>query len=199
VSVAPGGGPISIGVATTSACTWTPLTSASFIAVTSPAGQSGSGTATFSVAGNTGAARSGSVTIGGQIVTVNQGAAVAAPPPSGSDGLLGNWSGTITMNVGCAAGLPLTYTWTGTFRAGGATGTELVITVPNTPITGRVFPVTLSGNSIAFSVPFDSTYNFTGIVGSDRRSIPNGSFVGSNCAPTGTAIIPSGSWTGIHQ
>jgi len=198
VSVASGGGPINIGVSTTSACVWTPLTSSSFIAVTSPAGQSGSGTATFSVAANTGAARAGAVTIAGQTVTVNQSAA-AATPPSGSDALFGNWSGTITMNVGCAAGLPLTYTWTGTFRAGGATGTELVITVPNTPITGRVFPVTLSGNSIAFSVPFDSTYNFTGIVGSDRRSIPNGSFVGSNCAPAPATIIPSGSWTGIHQ
>jgi hypothetical protein len=199
VSVGAAGGPTSLTVTTGNACVWTGLTGSSFITMTSAAGITGSGNLTFTVAANTGAARTGTVTAGGQTVTVNQAAGTTPQPPAANDAIFGNWAGTITMTVGCVPALPLTYTWTGVIRAGGATGTELLITVPNTPISGQVFPVTLTNNSISFSVPFDSLYTFTGTVGSDRRSIPTGSFTGTNCRPTGTAVLPSGTWTGIHQ
>lgn len=200
VSVGAAGGPTSLTVTTGNACVWTGLTGSSFITMTSAAGITGSGNLTFTVAANTGAARTGTVTAGGQTVTINQAAGTPPPaPPAANDAILGNWAGTITMTVGCVPNLPLTYTWTGVIRVGGATGTELLITVPNTPISGQVFPVTLVNNSISFTVPFDSLYTFTGTVGTDRRSIPTGSFTGTNCRPTGAAINPSGTWTGIHQ
>jgi len=68
----------SVTVTTASGCAWT--TSSSPWIATAPAGASGSGTATisFTVSQNTGAARSGSLSIAGQTLTVSQAAALPA-------------------------------------------------------------------------------------------------------------------------
>jgi hypothetical protein len=53
-------------------CGWTAVSNAAFIAVTSGGSGTGNGTVTVSIDANTGAARSGTLTIAGQTVTVNQ-------------------------------------------------------------------------------------------------------------------------------
>jgi len=66
-----GGDTINVTVTGAATCSWTATSNSSFLTV--PAGTTtGSGTAAVTVAGNGGAARSGTVTIGGQTVTITQ-------------------------------------------------------------------------------------------------------------------------------
>jgi len=71
------GGPGSIAVtASAGTCTWTASANDGWLTVTGGASGTGNGTVTFTVAANTGAARSGTLTIGGQTFTVTQAAPV---------------------------------------------------------------------------------------------------------------------------
>jgi hypothetical protein len=78
-SVAAAGGSGSIAVEVPSACSWGARSNVSWIAITSAADHTGNGTVTFTVAANTGAARTGTIAIGNRTFTVTQ-AAAAAPP-----------------------------------------------------------------------------------------------------------------------
>jgi hypothetical protein len=69
---APGGSASVTVTATQSSCPWTAASNASWIALTSSASNTGSGTVTFQVDRNTGASRSGTLTIAGRTVTVTQ-------------------------------------------------------------------------------------------------------------------------------
>jgi hypothetical protein len=69
-SVAAAGGSSSFGISAPAGCTWTALSNAGWI-TTSSSG-SGNGTINYSVAANTGPARSGTISAGGQLFTVNQ-------------------------------------------------------------------------------------------------------------------------------
>lgn len=60
-------------------CAWTATSNASWLTITSGASGTGSGTVGYSVAVNSGAARTGTITAGGQTFTVNQAEASAAP------------------------------------------------------------------------------------------------------------------------
>jgi hypothetical protein len=82
-----GGGTGNIAVtAQGTACTWTAGTSDPFIAIASGSQGTGSGTVTVAVAANTGAFRSGTVTVAGRTITVTQDAAgvcvISLSPPS---------------------------------------------------------------------------------------------------------------------
>jgi all-beta uncharacterized protein len=70
VKINSSGGSADITVATVSNCSWTATSNASFI--TTSASGAGTGTATVTATANGGASRSGTVTIGGQTVTVTQ-------------------------------------------------------------------------------------------------------------------------------
>ena len=62
-----------MSVSTGTACSWTASNSASWVTITSGPGGTGNGTVHFSVAANTtGAARSASLTVGGQSVLLSQ-------------------------------------------------------------------------------------------------------------------------------
>jgi len=86
------GGSSSVAVsASVSTCAWTAISNVSWIAVVSGASGIGNGVSGYLVAANTGAQRSGTLTIGGQTFTVDQAAYVPPPqPPSGClyDGML---------------------------------------------------------------------------------------------------------------
>lgn len=79
-SVSGSGGTVTVTVTTGSSCAWTATSNASFITVTAGASGTGNGTVTATVAASSGAARSGTLTIGGQTVTIAQdaGAGISA-------------------------------------------------------------------------------------------------------------------------
>ena len=86
-SVAAVGGNGSVSVTASSACSWTARSDATWITIASGASGSGNGTVGYSVAPNAGgAARTGTLTIGGQSFTVNQ--AVASGPILFSGGVV---------------------------------------------------------------------------------------------------------------
>jgi hypothetical protein len=71
------GGSGSFTVTTAASCAWSAVSSVSWI-TTSSSG-SGNGTVNFTVAANTGSARTGTITVGGQTFTVSQGAPSGCP------------------------------------------------------------------------------------------------------------------------
>ena len=62
----------SVNVVATNGCAWTASSNASFLSITSGASGSGSGSVTYQVAANSGATRSGTLTIAGQPFTVTE-------------------------------------------------------------------------------------------------------------------------------
>lgn len=101
------GGPGSVSVSTTTGCGWTAASSVGWISVIGGASSSGSGPVNFSVAANTGGARTGTLTIAGQTFTVSQAAPVTCnydiSPRNTSIGVLGGTgSFTVTTTTGCA-------------------------------------------------------------------------------------------------
>ena len=106
------GGSATVNVTTTSGCGWTAASNAGFITVTSGVSGTGNGVVGFSVASNTGAARSGTLTIAGQTYTVNQSAgtpgsiAITTPPVLAP----GNVGSTYSVTLSATGGKP-PYVW----------------------------------------------------------------------------------------
>jgi len=71
----------SVSLNAAAGCAWTAKSNAPWISVTSAESGSGPATVVLSVLANTGSARTGTATIGGQVLSVSQAAGAAAPPP----------------------------------------------------------------------------------------------------------------------
>lgn len=82
LTVSPAGGTIAAGVSALNGCTWSASVNVPWISVTSGARGNGDGSATFSVAANTGPLRSANIVIAGQAFPVTQDASgsVKTPP-----------------------------------------------------------------------------------------------------------------------
>jgi Beta-propeller repeat/Putative binding domain, N-terminal len=68
------GGTVAISVSAPSGCAWTAVSKATWLSIQSGASGSGGGVVVVKIAPNSGSARTGTVTIAGQTLTVNQGA-----------------------------------------------------------------------------------------------------------------------------
>ncbi len=108
-TVSAAGGPQSVTVTAIAGCTWSAASNASWLVVTAGGTGNSNGTVTFQVAPNTGATRSGTLTIAGQTLTVAQDAVgtgsctPAIQPTSQSIAAAGGTgSSTVTSNPGCA-------------------------------------------------------------------------------------------------
>jgi hypothetical protein len=175
------GASATLSVTTGSGCAWTVTNnSQSFVSVTTPASQSGPGTVSFTVPANTGADRTGTLTIAGQNIVINQ---------ASNDPLFGNWRGNIVKGNGCPAALPATVEWTGTFRRTSLATTELVISIPQALVFNQVIPITFNGSNLQLGVQLDTLYSFAATLAGDRRSL-SGTFTGGSC---------SGTWNGTRQ
>ncbi len=106
------GGSGTVNVVTTAGCGWAAASNASFITVTSGASGTGNGVVDFSVATNTGAARTGTLTIAGETYTVTQNAGTAGSlaintPPDLAPGNVGS---SYSVVLSATGGKP-PYTW----------------------------------------------------------------------------------------
>ena len=103
-----GGGTSPVTVTTESNCSWTAVSQAQWITVTSGGSGSGNGTVTLTIAANGGAARSGTVTVAGHTVTVNQPEAprpcayTVAPMTIEAPAAGGPLTVTVTTDPGCS-------------------------------------------------------------------------------------------------
>ncbi len=159
----------SVSVATSGACAWTAASNASWISIASGASGSGNGDVSIATTANSGPARSGTLTIAGKTVTVNQ-AATAAPCAYSVTPT------TVSMNAAGGAGTPISVstgsgcTWTATTSAGwitiltGAMGTgNGSVTYAVQPNTGSARTGTLSvaGQSVSISQSAPCSYSIS--------------------------------------
>jgi len=99
------GGSLTIPVSANAGCTWTATSNANFITITSGATGTGNGSVTATVAANTGIPRTGTMTVAGATVTVNQAGAVSCTFTLSTTTLpMREAGGTATVNVTAAAG-----------------------------------------------------------------------------------------------
>jgi hypothetical protein len=122
-SIAAAGGPISIAVHSTAGCEWSASSSVPWLALTSAAAGSGEGRVQFTAAASTGPARSATLTVAGQPVTVTQASGCSyVLAPASQD--FGNGDGTgrfaVTTAPGCAWSAASRAPWLAI--AGGASG-----------------------------------------------------------------------------
>jgi hypothetical protein len=100
------GGNGSTAVTAGGACAWTASTTFGWITITEGASGIGNGTVTFNVSSNGGAARSGTITAGGQTLTVTQQAAPCtfAISPTNQNFSASGGSGSVAITTGATCG-----------------------------------------------------------------------------------------------
>jgi hypothetical protein len=74
VNIGPSAGAGTVNVTAPAGCAWTAVSSAAFASITGGASGNGNGTVSDVVSANTGGSRSGTLTIGGKVFTIAQGA-----------------------------------------------------------------------------------------------------------------------------
>ena len=173
-NVAEQGGPATATVTTAANCTWTATSNVPWITVTSGASGSGNGSVAYTVAGNSGTARQGALTIAGQTLTITQAAVTPTCSytinPGSADVASGAAAGpavTVTTTAGCA--------WTATSNAqwltvtsgasGNASGTVGYNVAANTgsarngtlTIAGHTFTVTQAAPAPSCTFSIDPT------------------------------------------
>jgi hypothetical protein len=102
-----------------STCSWTATSNASFLTITAGATGTGNGTVTYAVAANTGAARTGTITVAGTVLTISQSApsaptgTLAAPTASAPVGgrSVTDVRPTLVVNNAAASGTVGTVTY----------------------------------------------------------------------------------------
>jgi uncharacterized protein (TIGR03437 family) len=146
------GGSGTVNVITTSGCGWTAASNAGFITVTSGTSGSGSGVVGFAVATNTGALRSGTLTIAGQTYTVNQNAGTAGSLAINTPPVLapGNVGSSYSVTLSATGGRP-PYVWSlsGSLPPGLTLNASqgLITGTPTSPGTYNGFSLTVTDNA----------------------------------------------------
>jgi hypothetical protein len=160
-----------VNVTTTAACAWTAVSTATWITVTSGAAGTGNGTVGFSIAANTGAARSGTLTVATQTFTVNQAAGATpctytiAPTSQSVDANANTGTVTVTAAAGCTWTATSGATWiTVTSGAAGTGNGSVGFSVAANSGAARMGTITIAGqvftvNQAAFVPP--CTYSIT--------------------------------------
>jgi ABC-type arginine transport system ATPase subunit len=183
-----GGSGNSIAVSTTAGCAWTAASNAGWLTITSGSSGTGNGTVVFSVAANTGSARTGTLTIAGETFTLNQAASCSySINPStqsiGSNGGSGN-SIAVSATAGCA--------WTAASNAGwltitsGSNGTgngTVVFSVAANTGSGRTGTLTIAGQTFTLNQAASCSYSIDPVAQAMTAAGGAGSSIGVTTSP----------------
>jgi Putative binding domain, N-terminal/Viral BACON domain len=150
------GGPGTIAVGTTGGCTWTATTTDQWITLGNNVSGTGAGSVSFTIASNSGAARTGTVVVAGQTFTVTQ---AAAPPACAYVVVLSKTtftgdggSGTINVTTGSTCQWTATSNdgWISIAQPGSGTGTGTVaFTVAKFNGNSRTGAILVAGQSFS--------------------------------------------------
>ena len=162
-SFAGAGGAGTVNVTSASVCAWTAVSGAPWISITAGATGSGNGTVSFSVQANTGAARNGTLTIGGQKFTVTQLQAACnySIDPAGQAFSSAGGSGLVTISTNsiCTWNTSDVPAWvTGVPESGTGPQTITFTVAPNTGI-ARSANMIVAGQTFALSQAVGCTYS----------------------------------------
>jgi hypothetical protein len=167
-----GGGSGSVSVTPKKGCGWSAWSNASWITITAGSSGTANGTVSYSVAANTGAARTGTLTVGGVTVTVSQSCGTSISPGSQT---IASAGGTGSVSVSSISGC----SWTATssvswiqITAGSSGSGNGTVSYSVSPLVGaqRTGTLTIGGNT--FTVTQTGT-------------------VSSNPVPTLTSLSPA--------
>ena len=145
------GGSATVTVTTAAGCSWNAVSDTPWITLQSVSPGSGSGTVTFAVGATTGAARSGSLTVAGQKIAVNQSQGCTYTidptqqtiPAAGGEGRV-----TVTTDAGCAWTAASMVPWITIGSTSGSGGTVLTYTVAATTGPGRTGTLQIAGHTL---------------------------------------------------
>jgi Putative binding domain, N-terminal/Viral BACON domain len=190
VAVPAAGGSARIDVTAPSGCPWTAVSQASWIGITSGAGGSGNGAVQLAIAANSGADRSGTVTVGSQTFTVAQSGSCTFTLSPGSQTVgAAAAAGAFTLNTaaGCAWSAAATADWITVLPPTSGVGTASVqFTVAAN--TGAARSGTITAGGQAFTITQASGCTFT--ISPLSQDIPDGGGKGSVSVKT----TPSCTW-----
>jgi hypothetical protein len=153
-SFAASGGPGTVTLTTQAGCAWNATTGASWVTIAGTGAGTGSGTIDYTVATNPSAStRSGTIAVGGQVVTISQAAApctYTVAPSSisvGSDAATGNFSiaATSACSWSATSGAPWLTMTSATSGSGNGTIAYSVAANPNT--SSRTGTISVGGQS----------------------------------------------------
>jgi all-beta uncharacterized protein len=195
----------SVSITTGSSCTWTAVSSVSWVTFTSPASGQGLSSVSYSVAPNTtGASRSGTITVAGRTITVSQSGgscSYTVSPTSVSAQSTGlNASVSIVTGSSCPWTAVPSVTWiTITSSASGSgLGSFNYSVAPNTTSVPRTGTIAVAGQTVSITQAAGScTYTVTPTNVSVPSTGSNASVsvvTGSSCAWTATSNV---SWITI--
>jgi all-beta uncharacterized protein len=144
------GGPQTVTITTSQECSWTAVSNdPSFIVIGGPSSGSGNGAVRLDIQQNTGPPRSGTATIAGRTVTVNQdsGCSVTLTPPSQDMPAAGGSSAfAVTAGGGCTWTAESNVPWMRiTNGANGSGGRNVEFTVDANPGDRRSGTITVAG------------------------------------------------------
>ena len=143
------------------ACSWTAGSNVSWITVTGGRSGTGAGTVSYTVAANTGGARTGTMTIAGKTFTVTQAGCTYSitPAGSGTTGINGgSGSFTVTTNGGsCVWTVSNKPSWVSITGGNGGTGTGVVSYTVGSNASGPPRSGTITTGGQTFTVSQDGT------------------------------------------
>ncbi|MDQ4120132.1 MAG: FG-GAP-like repeat-containing protein [Acidobacteriota bacterium] len=146
-------------------CTWTAVSNAPWITV-NPVSGTGNGAVNLTVAANSGPARSGTITIGGQAFTINQASGctyMVSATDLNVNSAGGNGSVSVTASApGCTWTAASNSTWITITSgvSGSGNGTVNFTAAPNTGAV-RIGTITVAGQTVTINQPAPTNFNKT--------------------------------------
>jgi len=201
-SFSSGGGSDIVSVSAGDGCGWSATSNASFITIVSNSSGSGSGAISYAVAPNSGAARTGTMTVAGKTISITQAGAscVTSISPASRSFSSSGGGGSITVSAGgnCLWSAQSSAQWITVTANGSGSGNKTIKysvarytgTEPRTGtiiIGGRVHTVTQSGVACSFTLSASSvsigsaggsrTVNISAGTGCGWTAVSNASFI----------------------
>jgi hypothetical protein len=161
-NVAAGAGTVAVSVEAAAGCRWTAAAGVPWITVPAGAGGTGNGSVPLTVAANTGAARSGTATVAGRTVTINQASGCSyaiAPMAQTLPGRGGDGTVAVTATAACAWTAASNIPWARV--ASGASGTgggTVQFTADPNPGPARTGTFTIAGQTFTLTEEADCSY-----------------------------------------
>ncbi|MBK6588935.1 MAG: hypothetical protein IPG22_11625 [Acidobacteria bacterium] len=180
----------------TNGCSWNAVSNNPWITVTGGNSRSGNGLFSFSVAANNGPARTGTITIGGQTVTINQANACTysiSPSNSNISANGGNGTTNVTSVTGCTWAAASNDAWiTITGGSSGSGNGTVSYSVQPTNGPARTGTFTVGGQTFTVSQASGCTYSLA----------PTSTSIGSGAVGSSFALTTSNSgctWTSVSN
>jgi Putative binding domain, N-terminal/Viral BACON domain len=198
-SVAAGGGSSTFSVATAATCAWTAVSQSSWITVTSGAAASGNGTVGFTVAANPGAARSGTILIAGENVTVTQPAVPtcsydATPNSRAMPVGGGNSTFSVATTSGCTWSAVSQTSWIAVTSGSSGSGNGTVgFSVAANTGPARSGTILIAGETVSVTQPSGTTCAYT--ITPTSRSIA----VGGGSSTFSVATTSGCAWAALSE